>query len=129
MKVNEKIKFLRESKRLSQEEMASLLGMSTNGYAKIERGETRLNIPKLEQIVEVLDMDIMELMSIGERNVVFFQESDSNINIIGSSQEATFEIVQLKNLLSYKEELLAHKDQIIEMQKQEIARLNKLLTP
>ena len=61
MKVNEKIKFLRESKHLSQEEMANKLGMSTNGYAKIERGETRLNIPKLEQIVNILDMDIIEL--------------------------------------------------------------------
>lgn len=127
MKVNEKIKFLRESKHLSQEEMASKIGMSTNGYAKIERGETRLNIPKLEKIVEVLDMDIIELMSVGERNVVFFQESDSNINIINSSQELAFEISQLKTVLSYKDELLAHKNEIIEIQKREIDRLTKLV--
>lgn len=134
MKVNEKIKFLRESKRLSQEEMANKLGMSTNGYAKIERGETRLNIPKLEQIVNILDMDIIELMSVGERNVVLFQESDSNINIIGSSHGLTFELAQLKTELAqlktelaHKEELLKHKNEIIEMQRKEIARLNKLL--
>ncbi len=64
MKVNEKIRFLRESKSLTQDEMADRLGMSTNGYAKIERGETRLTIPKLEQIVEVFDTDILELMSL-----------------------------------------------------------------
>ena len=51
MKVNEKIRFLRENKNLTQDQMAERLGMSTNGYAKIERGETRLTIPKLEQIV------------------------------------------------------------------------------
>ncbi|WP_231924856.1 MULTISPECIES: helix-turn-helix domain-containing protein [Gallibacterium] len=35
MKVNEKIRSLRESRNWSQEEMANKLGMSTNGYSKI----------------------------------------------------------------------------------------------
>lgn len=100
MKVNEKIRFLRETKNWSQEEMANKL-VSTNGYSKIERGETRLSMPKLEQIVEVFDTDILELMSLGERNVVFFQESDHNLNIIGSSQELSTEITLLKKEISY----------------------------
>ncbi|EER46210.1 hypothetical protein AM305_02623, partial [Actinobacillus minor NM305] len=78
-----------------QDEMADRLGMSTNGYAKIERGETRLTIPKLEQIVEVFDTDILELMSLGERNVVYFQESGNNhsLNIINpTSQDLASEI-------------------------------------
>lgn len=127
MKVNEKIRFLRETKNWSQEEMANKLGMSTNGYSKIERGETRLSMPKLEQIVEVFDTDILELMSLGERNVVFFQESDHNLNIIGSSQELSTEITLLKKEISYYQEIIKHKDQLIESPKQEIFALKKLL--
>jgi len=39
MQINEKIKKVRELSRLTQEEMASRLNMSTNGYAKIEQGK------------------------------------------------------------------------------------------
>lgn len=67
MKINEKIRLLREERHWSQEEMANKLQMSTNGYAKLERGESRLYIPKLEQIADVFDVDVLELMSVGER--------------------------------------------------------------
>ncbi len=127
MKVNDKVRFLRESKNWSQEEMADKLGMSTYGYSKIERGESRLTIPKLEQIVEVFDIDLLELMSLGERNVVFFQESDNNLNIIGSSQELSSEIKTLKLSLQHKDELLIQKDNLIDAQKREIEILQKLV--
>ena len=42
MNVNEKIRIMREVRNWTQEEMAEKLGMSHNGYAKIERGETKL---------------------------------------------------------------------------------------
>ncbi|WP_146121318.1 helix-turn-helix domain-containing protein, partial [Haemophilus influenzae] len=47
MSVNEKIRKVRESKAWSQEQMAEKLNMSLNGYAKIERGETKLYLDKL----------------------------------------------------------------------------------
>ena len=50
MKINEKIKHLREGKHWSQEEMAQKLNMSKNGYAKIERGETSASLGRLEQV-------------------------------------------------------------------------------
>ena len=66
MKINEKIRQLREQYQLSQENMADKLGMSVTGYGKIERGEVRSNLSRLEQISEVFDMDICELLSMGE---------------------------------------------------------------
>jgi len=36
MKVHEKIRFMRQSKGCSQEEMADKLDMSVNGYANID---------------------------------------------------------------------------------------------
>lgn len=130
MKVNEKIRFLRETKNWSQEEMANKLGMSTNGYSKIERGETRLTIPKLEQIVEVFDTDILELMSLGEKHIIYFQESGNNhsLNIINpSSQELVSEITQLKQQLSHQVELLESKEKIIALQQSQLETLQVLL--
>lgn len=50
--------------------MAAKLGMSTNGYAKIERGVRRLDIPKLEQIAEVFGMDLLALINFDAERVV-----------------------------------------------------------
>lgn len=38
MNVNEKVRFLREARGWSQEEMAERVGLSVHGYSKIERG-------------------------------------------------------------------------------------------
>lgn len=122
MKVNEKIRLLREQKNWSQEEMANKLGMSTNGYSKIERGETRIYMSKLEEIAEIFDINILELISVGERNVILFSESENNhsVNIIGSSPELSAEITRMQ-------EKLNHKDEIIERLKQEIETLKSVL--
>lgn len=84
MKINEKIRQLREQHQLSQENMADKLGMSVTGYAKIERGEVRSNLPRLEQISEVFDMDICELLSYGKlkKFILIIQSQNQQIQII-----------------------------------------------
>ena len=42
MHLHEKISVFRTLKGLTQEQMAEKLNMSTTGYAKVERGETKL---------------------------------------------------------------------------------------
>lgn len=123
MNVNEKVRFLREARGWSQEEMAERVGLSVHGYSKIERGETQLNISRLRQICEVLNYDMLELMTLGEKNVVYFQESGNNhsINIINpTSENLVSEIAQLKQTIS-------HQAEIIEMQKVQIETLNALV--
>ena len=71
VKIHEKIRILREEKQWSQEEFAAKLGLSVNGYRKIERGETRLNIPRLQQLADVFEIDILELMQ--NDNTMFYQ--------------------------------------------------------
>lgn len=124
MNVNEKVRFLREARGWSQEEMAERVGLSVHGYSKIERGETQLNISRLRQICEVLNYDMLELMTLGEKNVVYFQESGNNhsINIINpTSENLVSEIAQLKQTIS-------HQAEIIEMQKAQIETLNALVS-
>lgn len=109
MEVNEKIRLLREMNNWSQEDMAHKLSMSTNGYAKIERGETRLNLPKMEQIARLFNMDLIELLSVSDKSVICLvnENSTHSSNYYGTSQELIAEIEKLKLTLIHKDELLA----------------------
>jgi len=135
MKINEKIRQLREQHQLSQENMADKLGMSGTGYAKIERGEVRSNLPRLEQISEVFDMDICELLSYGENEKVYFNNSVTESTNSNNSNNFLFAvgndnlekaIQQLQLIISHKDELLAQKDKIILGLEREIALLRNM---
>ena len=132
MKINEKIRQLREQHQLSQENMADKLGMSVTGYGKIERGEVRSNLPRLEQISEVFDMDICELLSYGETETVYFNnsvtESTNSNNFLFAVGNDNLEkaIQQLQLIISHKDELLAQKDKIILGLEREIALLRNM---
>ena len=116
MKIHQKIRFMRESKDWSQEEMAAKLNMSVNGYSKIERGETKAHIQKLEQISGVLEMNLMELMFFGEKYVI----GDTNNGcIIASTKELISEIEKLQLTITHKDEIICHL-------KQEAIHLNEL---
>ena len=121
---------MRELRHWSQEEMAARLSMSTNGYAKLERDETRLNIPRLEQIAGASDVDLNDLMAISERSVIcLFNENGphSNNYYANSSQELTSEINRLQQLLAHQEALGAQKDALIAQQAREIETLRTLV--
>ena len=70
-----KIKKKRREQGYSQDHMADQLGITPSAYGKIERGETRIDVDRLKQIVEVLQLDIMDLLD--ENNIVVTQSGDS----------------------------------------------------
>lgn len=126
--VNEKIRKVRESKAWSQEQMAEKLNMSLNGYAKIERGETKLYLDKLEQIAQVFDIDVVELMQSDGKNICFQIESPlGSVYQGGGETQLLIEIERLKLALSHareKEELL---NKLLEQKDGEIQSLRNLI--
>lgn len=128
MNINEKIRRIRESKEWSQEQMAEKLNMSLNGYAKIERGETKLYLDKLEQIAQILDIDVVELIQSGEKNICFQIESPlGSVYQGGGETQMLIEIKRLKLELSHsreKEDLL---NRLLEQKDSEIKALKNLL--
>lgn len=120
MNVHEKIRVIRESKNWSQEEMANKLSMSVNGYSKIERGETKPNLPKLKQIAKELEIDALELVSEGRHVYLINDNSNQACNVIGSSTEIAFEIQKLQMLIT-------HKDEIIEQLRNENTLLKEMV--
>lgn len=127
MSVNKKIRTIRETRNWSQEDMAEKMNMSKNGYAKIERGETKLNLHKLEQIANIFNIDVLELIKNDDKNVLFFM-NDHNTNYYGSNENLTSEIDRLKLTISHKDELLKQRDLVIEQKDSEILALKEIIS-
>ena len=69
MKLHEKIRCNRKLKGWSQEVIAAKLEMSSNGYGSIERGDTDVNLSRLNSIAELFDMTLLELMSFDSNSI------------------------------------------------------------
>ena len=108
---------MRELNKWSQEDMAEKLSMSAGGYAKIERGEVQLNIPRLQQIAAIFNVNMWDLLQ-SEKNgvVVQINEGDSGGDISLNATKETFaDMAVLKLQLQHYQELLIQKDREIEL--------------
>ena len=77
-------------------------------------------IQKLQQIAQELDVDLLELISEGRHVYLINGDSNQACNVIGSSAEIAFEIQKLHSDLE-------HKNDIIELQKRDILRLEEII--
>ena len=121
METHEKIRLIRELNKWSQEEMAEKLAMSAGGYAKIERGETQLNIPRLEQLAAIFKVDMWDLLKAGSKGMVLqINDVDSNNGefAIYASSDMTMKVELLKQELKHCREMLEQKDKEIELLRQ-----------
>jgi len=115
-KIGENLRKIREIKGIKQESIAKQLGITTNGYGKIERGETSLNIKRLEEIAEILGVNALDVMQFDE-NIIFNINSMSNSapngtvnNYSLSNEERQFLSEQIKSLT----ELVEKQNKLIE---------------
>jgi len=77
-KIGDNLRKIREIKGIKQESMAKELGITTNGYGKIERGESAIKIDRLEQIANILGISAMDIMQFDD-SIIF------NINTMSNS--------------------------------------------
>src|SRR6185437_10301124 len=70
MVLGQKIKKLRELKNLTQEHLATELGLSQSAYSKIETGEVDVPYSRLEQIAKVLELKPEDIITFNE-HIVF----------------------------------------------------------
>ena len=107
METYEKIRLARELNQWSQEEMAEKLEMSPSGYARIERGEVRLNIERLEQIAQILNIDVSDLIQKDINGITIQIIKDSENSNIGdvnlfSNNHGISEIEKLNLIIQHK---------------------------
>lgn len=132
MKIGTAMKFLRELKGMTQDEMAEKLNMTPNGYSHIERDLGNPNLPKIEKIAKVFDMTTVEFLDFCENGATFFiggdnqqtthEHSSSNYYLFGKSGHETLLAELEKTNLTIK-----HKDELLEQQAREIQNLNKYI--
>lgn len=103
---SEKIKIMREMNQWTQEEVAEKLGMSTTGYAKIERGQTNVSVEKLKQIAQVFNLNVAQLLDDDDERFVICSIGDNHSNYnnyFGTNEKLSLENEKLKQLLNAKE--------------------------
>ena len=100
--------------------------MSKNGYARIERGESKLDMERLEKIAEIFSIEVVDLISQEYERAIFVIGGDSsnntgnNTTYYGNDHSLSSENEKLKLIIQHKEELLTQKNN-------EIAALKKLV--
>jgi transcriptional regulator with XRE-family HTH domain len=106
--LGEKIKAIRISKKLTQEDVAYELDIAIGSYSKIERNVTDINFSRLEQIAKLFKMPVAEIVSFGEDNKLLKERE------------------KIKALLQERDEELRAKDkEIILLQKKLLDGLDK----
>lgn len=123
MAVHEKIRLLRQLKGWSQEETAAKLEMSPNGYGSIERGETDVNLSRLEQIAALFGIKLADLLELNEKNV-FNQSGTHNKQgnwYIGESSpecmQLQVKLEKLQLIVEQKDKEIAYLKEIIDLLK------------
>ncbi len=124
MELPKKLKLIRSLKSWTQEDVADKLGISTHAYAKIERGETDVNLSRLQQIAEVMEIELSQLFGLDEKNVFNLtgdQNGDHNNQCIDNNWNVNSPSTEQ---IEYKHKL-EKANLIIEQQQKEIDYLKK----
>lgn len=102
-KFGKRIRELRKSKKLTQEQFAELIGMEPSNISKMESGLHFPQPEKLEKLAKILDVNVSELF-----NFEHFNKEEDLINYIDNSLKdfdlKTIELVYkfVYNLKLYK---------------------------
>lgn len=130
MKTHEKIRFLRKERQWTQEDMAEKLGMSVQGYAKIEQGKTSLT-GKLEHIAQIFEMDLFELIAYREAKISINNSLNNSLNtdknshtfIAIGSPEVNGELQRLQLIITHQAEMITK----LEKENQLLTEINEML--
>jgi transcriptional regulator with XRE-family HTH domain len=127
--IKKNIRKVRESRKLTQEELAHKLGMSLSAYRELEKGGTSILNSNLLKMASYLDTPTEEL-------VLGYQPAQADgIHIRKLQKEhsdkediLTQRISDLENLVRAKNQTIADKDDIIASKNEIIGMLKKMLS-
>jgi transcriptional regulator with XRE-family HTH domain len=122
-KLPKKLKLIRSVKNWTQEEVAEKLGISIHAYAKIERGETDVNLSRLQQIAEVMEIELSQLFGLDEKNV-FNSTGDNNTQCQNVNLPST-ELIECKHELEKANLMIEEQGREIDYLKQQVNDLRE----
>ena len=111
-KIGQKVRQIRELKKISREQMADNLKMSLPGYSRIERDEVEVTIERANQIANVLGISLTELISFDEKYIFNNYANNQNAFVINSEVYSENKKTQ-DELVSFLKLQLKEKDELI----------------
>ena len=121
MELHEKIRFFRRSKKLTQEQMAEKLNITPVAYSNIETGKSGVLMDRLEEIAKIMEVDLLDLLSLGEKNVIVLYGDNSN------SPNSFNSFLQNVNFPDKTNFIIEQKDKELELLKQQNADLREMI--
>ncbi len=76
--IGNRIRVIRESKGLSQDNLAIELGITQPSYARLEKDDNRISITRLNQIAKILKTTVSELIDEKTQKVINQQNSENS---------------------------------------------------
>lgn len=124
------IRELREQRQWTQEQMAEKLGLTRNGYAKIETGKSMPSLERLDEIAGLFGVKLFELLKLDGQNVVYQigENYHGNNNYYNSNEKLQTEIDKLKLEMEKLNLIIAHKDELLKQKEDYIQVLKKLVS-
>lgn len=90
MTIGDKIRGIRDLKKLSIENMAEMMGLSVLAYGEIERGKTDIKMSRLEQIAQKLGVSVAKILGFEETVSNFFENCNQTNVVTGQNGDQTY---------------------------------------
>ncbi|MEI8192962.1 MAG: helix-turn-helix transcriptional regulator [Flavobacteriia bacterium] len=100
----QKLKQLRELKNYTQEFVAAQMGLTTRAYSKIESGDTKLTINRLNEISKILEIDPISILEFDHNHVFNACNQDDDDEIVEENNEPRL----TKKLIDQYEQRIQH---------------------
>lgn len=111
-KIGEKIRQIRELKGLSQEYVASELGVSQKAYSKMETSQTKIDWEKITSVAKIFSIDPLDIVSFDD-NLVFNNCSQSGKSHTFNNMPKEIIDMYEKRIEELKEEVIFLRSQLI----------------
>ncbi len=109
--LGKRIAKIREARGLKQENVAEILKITTNSYAKIERDESDISLSRLGEIAKALEVDIKTFFE--EKNpIIILGDVRENAQINGKNGK------QYNHTIKFDKERQSYQNHITDLQKQ-----------
>lgn len=95
--------------------MAEKLGLTQQGYAKIETGKSLPNLERINEIAKLFGVEIFELLKTENKSVVYQigENYHGNNNYYNHNEKLQHEIEKLKLEIEKLKLIIAHKDELL----------------
>lgn len=116
--IKNNIRKIRKARKLTQEEMAHLLGISVTAYRDLEKGSTSVMNSNIGKIAQICDTSAEEVI-LGYRPIQVKSSTDEKIieSLIATIKTLETRIEDMEKTIKAQEETIRTKDEVITMLK------------